>query len=73
MYQEKDKSFVAEEIRKLWSPGNESNGDPVIDATRLIVFDGMAKVNRIRIKKSKLSTCCDFAETFYRMQGDVKK
>ena len=64
MYQEKDKSVVAEEIRKLCSFGNESNDDSVTDATRVIVFNGMAMVNRINIKKSKLGTPRDFAESF---------
>ena len=64
IYQEKDKSVVAEEIRNLCSLGNELNDDPVADATRVIVFDGMAMVNRINIKKSKLSTCSEFAESF---------
>ena len=36
----------------------------VTDASRVIVFDGMAMVNRINIKKSKVSTCHDFAESF---------
>ena len=64
MYQEKEKSVFAEEIKKVCSLGNESNDDPVTDATRVIVFDRIAMVNRITINKSKLSTCCDFAESF---------
>ena len=77
MCQEKDKSVVAEWIQKLCSLGNESNDDPVTDATRVIVFDGMVMVNRINIKKSKLSTCRDFAESFSEiilsLRGDVNK
>ena len=64
MYQEKEKSVFAEEIKKVCSLGNESNDDPVTDATRVIVFDRIAMVNRITINKSKLSTCCDFPESF---------
>ena len=48
-------SIVAEEIRKLCSVGNESHDDPVTDATRKIEFDGIAMVNSINIKKSKLT------------------
>ena len=55
MHQEKNKSIVAEEIRKLCSVGNESHNDPVTDATRKIEFDGIAMVNSINIKKSKLT------------------
>ena len=67
MYQEKDKSVVVEEIRKLCSLRNDSNDDPVTNATRVIVFDGMAIVNGINISKSKLSTCCDFAQSLFEI------
>ena len=62
MYQERQN--LLSQIRKLRSLENESNDDPVTDASRVIVFDGMAMVNRINIKKSKVSTCHDFAESF---------
>ena len=62
-----DKSAIAEEIWKLCSLENESNDDPVTDATRVIVFNGMAMVNHISIKKSKLNMCHDFAESFSKI------
>ena len=62
-----DKSAVAEEVWKLCSLENESNDDPVTDATRVIVFNGMAMVNHISIKKSKLNMCHDFAESFSKI------
>ena len=67
MYQETDKSVVKEEIQKLCSLGNESNDDPVTDANKVIVFDRMAMVNCIIIKKSKLGSCRDFAENFSKI------
>ena len=67
MYQETDKSVLKEEIRKLCSLVNESNDDPITDAIIVIVFDGMAMVNCIIIKKSKLSTCRNFAESFFKV------
>ena len=56
---------MASEFRKFYSDENscnESINDP--SQEKVIIFDGMAIVNKINIKKSKIKTCADFAEVF---------
>ena len=60
-----DKSVVASQLRKFYTDENscnESINDP--SEEKVIIFDGMAIVNKINIKKSKIKTCADFAEVF---------
>ena len=60
-----DKSVVASQLRKFYNDENscnESINDP--SEEKVIIFDGMAIVNKINIKKSKIKTCADFAEVF---------
>ena len=56
---------MASELRKFYTDENscnESINDP--SEEKVIIFGGMAIVNRISIKKSKIKTCADFAEVF---------
>ena len=61
-----DKSAMASELRKFYTDENscnESINDP--SEGKVIIFDGMAIVNKINIKKSKIKTCADFAKVFF--------
>ena len=56
---------MASEFRKFYSDENscnESINDP--SQEKVIIFDGMAIVNKINIKKSKIKICADFAQVF---------
>ena len=56
---------MASELRKFYTDENSCNksiSDP--SEEKVIIFDGMAIVNKINIKKSKIKTCADFAELF---------
>ena len=60
-----DKSVAASEMRKFYTDEdscNESINDP--SEKKVIIFDGMAIVNKINIKKFKIKTCADFAKVF---------
>ena len=53
-------------MRKLFSDGIERNMVTYDDPSqeKVIIFDAMAIVNKINIKKSKIKSCTDFAEVF---------
>ena len=60
-----DKSVVASELRKFYTDENSCNkiiNDP--SKEKVIIFNSMAIVKQINIKKSKIKTCADFAEVF---------
>ena len=70
LHQSNDKSVVAAEIRKVVDSDQEivvtssTEGVESQDEKKVIIFDGMAVVNKIDIKKSQIKTCKDFADTF---------
>ena len=56
---------MASELRKFYTDENSCNksiNDPSED--KVIIFDGMAIVNKINIKKSTIKTFAEFAEVF---------
>ena len=62
----RDKADIASEMRKLYSNEIEINmvTDDVPSQEKTIIFDAMAVVHKINIKKSKIKSCADFAEVF---------
>ena len=59
-----DKSVIAKELRNIC---HIDTNDMIIEGHqeyKAIVFDGMAVVHRINIKKAKIKNCRDFATTF---------
>ena len=60
------KADIASEMRKLYSDKIERSmvTDEHPSQEKFIIFDAMAIVNKISIKKSKIKSCGDFAEVF---------
>ena len=64
LHQTADKSTVARELHKAITCDNVVNAPSENGEHKVIIFDGMAVVNRIDIKKSRIKTCKEFATTF---------
>ena len=64
LHQTADKSTVARELHKAITCDNVVNAPSEDGEHKVIIFDGMAVVNRIDIKKSRIKTCKEFATTF---------
>ena len=66
LYQTSDKAVIAEELRKLQCDDENEQENVNIDR-KVIIFDGMAVVNRIDIKKNKVANCLQYANCFYNI------
>ena len=66
LHKTRGKDDIASEMRKLYSDEIErsmvTDDDP--SQEKVIIFDAMAIVIKINIKKSKIKSCADFAEMF---------
>ena len=62
----RDKADVASEMRKLYSDEIERSmvTDDDLSQEKVIIFDAMAIVNKINIRKSKIKSCANLAEVF---------
>ena len=65
LHQTTDKSAISTELRKMLPQKYEE--DHHVSSKRVIVFDGMALVNKIDIKKSKIKTCLEFSDHFIKI------
>ena len=65
LHQTTEKSVISTELRKVLPEKYEE--DHHVSSKRVIVFDGMALVNKIDIKKSKIKTCLEFSDHFIKV------
>ena len=65
LHQTTDKSVISTEFRKMLPKKYEE--DRHVSSKRVIVFDGMALVNKIDTKKSKIKTCLEFSDHFIKI------
>ena len=65
LHQTTDKSVISTELRKMLPEKYEE--DHHVSSKRVIVFDGMALVNKTDTKKSKIKTCREFSDHFIKI------
>ena len=63
LHQINDKATIAREIQEVYHDLEDMIGDDRRQR-KVMIIDGMAVVNRINIKKSKIKNCQEFAEPF---------
>ena len=61
---EKKKSDIAVHLRNYQQPREEQENIQMSDVRKVIIFDAMAIVNKIDIKKNGMKNCLEFASNF---------